>query len=184
MQGIIRAADLRSMGASRTLLPYLMHRGVLRKVSRGAYMLSDYILVRSGFAEVAAIAPNSVFCLLSALQYHEITTQMPNEMWIAVERGKHIPVVRDIPVKVIQLSKAMFSAGIEEYKSDGVIIRVYSPAKTIVDCFRFRNKIGLDVAREALIDCIAQKKATRDEIWRYAHFCRIATVIRPYLEMA
>lgn len=183
-QGVLRSADVNALGLSRTLLPYLVHRGTLRRIARGAYMLMDRIPERGGFMEIGAAVPNGVFCLLSSLQYHEITTQMPNEAWVAVERGKHVPSLPKVRIHIVKLTGVLFSSGIEEHESDGITLRVYSPAKTVVDCFRFRNRIGLDVAREALTDCLAQRKATRDEIWRYARICRMAKIMRPYLEMA
>lgn len=183
-QGAIRAADLKGLGASRTLLPYLARKGILRRVARGTYMTADRIPVRAGFVEVAAAVPHGVICLLSALQYHEITTQMPNETWVAIERGTRVPAAPGVRLRVVKFSGAMFSSGIEQHATDGVTIRVYSAAKTVVDCFRFRNRIGLDVAREALIDTLGQRKATHDEIWRFARVCRMARVMRPYLEMA
>jgi len=182
-RGVIRASDVEKIGASRTLLAYLAGRGVLRRVARGAYALADYIPERGSFLEAAAAVPHGVICLLSALQFHEITTQMPTEVWVAIERGRNEPTAGSIPVRVVKLSGPAFRAGIEEHRSDGVTIRVYSAAKTVVDCFKFRNRIGLDVAREALVDALDRKKASRDEIWRYAKLCRMSRVMRPYLEM-
>ncbi|MBA4386749.1 MAG: hypothetical protein C0404_02140 [Verrucomicrobia bacterium] len=184
-KGVVRSADLDSaIGASRTLLPYLAQRGVLRRIARGAYVLAGFIPEQEGFLKAAVAVPHGVFCLLSALQYHEITTQVPNEVWVAIERGTHVPALGKIGLRIVKLTGPLFSSGMEEHESDGVTFRVYSPAKTVVDCFRFRNRVGLDVAREALTDSLAQRKATRDEIWRYAKICRMAKIMRPYLEMA
>ena len=183
-KGSVRATDLNAIGANRTLLPYLAQRGLLRRIARGAYMPTDRIPEQGAFVEVAAVVPHGVFCLLSALQYHEITTQIPNESWVAIERGTNVPSTVKTRIHIVKLTGTLFSSGIEEHQSDGVTVRVYSPAKTVVDCFRFRNRLGLDVAREALTDCLAQRKATRDEIWRYAKICRMARIMRPYLEMA
>ncbi len=183
-KGVIRAADLNDVTPNRTLLPYLTSKGVLRRIARGAYMLADHIPEQVGYVEVAAAVPHGVICLLSALQYHEITTQMPNESWVAVKCGTRTPIAENLHLRVVRFSGAMFSSGIEEHAADGVVIRVYSVAKTVVDCFRFRNRIGLDVAREALVDALAQHKATLDEIWNFARVCRMARVMRPYLEMA
>lgn len=182
-KGVVRASDLKTIGAGRTLLPYLLKQGFLRRIARGAYVLSDYIPEQESFLEISAAVPNGVICLLSALQFHEITTQMPMEAWVAVKRGTHVPRSSRIPLRIVQFSGQAFSEGIIEHESDGIMIRVYSPAKTVVDCFKFRNRLGLQVAREALIDSINQKKTTRDEVWRYAKLCRMAKIIRPYLEM-
>jgi len=183
-QGILRADDVRALGGSRTTLPYLARRGILRRVAPGAYMLADRICERGDFVEVAAAVPHGVFCLLSALQFHELTTQMPNEVWMAIERGRHVPRLRSLPIRIVKLGGASFSSGIQEETEVRMPIRVYSPAKTVVDCFKFRNKIGLEVAIEALNDSLAQHKATRDDIWQLAGVCRMKKVMRPYLEMA
>ncbi len=181
--GVVRTADLKKIGASRTLLAYLAKRGVLRRVARGAYVLAEHISEQETFLEIAVAVPHGVICLVSALQFHEITTQMPLEGWVAIERGKYVPTSAKIPLRIVKFSGPAFFEGIEKRETDGVTIRVYSPAKTVVDCFKFRHRIGLDVAREALLDAIDQKKATRDEIWRYAKQCRMARIMRPYLEM-
>jgi len=182
-RGVIRAADVEAAGASRTLLPYLADKGELRRVSRGAYALADYQPEHETLLAAAAAVPHGVICLLSALQFHEITTQMPIETWVAIRRGTRMPTRKGLALEVVKLTGLAFSEGIEEHDADGVPMRVYSPAKTVVDCFKFRNRIGLDVAREALLDALQQKKATRDEIWRLAKCCRMACVMRPYLEM-
>ncbi len=182
-RGVVRTDDLEKIGASRTLLAYLAKRGVLRRVARGAYVLTEHIPEHETFLEIAVAVPHGVICLVSALQFHEITTQMPLEAWVAIERGKYVPTSAKLPLRVVKFSGPAFSEGIEKHETDGVTIRVYSPAKTVVDCFKFRNRIGLDVAREALLDALDQKKATRDEIWRYAKHCRMARIMRPYLEM-
>lgn len=183
-RGVIRAADVEEIGANRTLLPYLADKGELRRISRGAYALADYVPEHETFLAAATAVPHGVICLLSALQFHEITTQMPMETWIAIKRDTRMPTRKGLALEVVKLTGLAFSEGIEEHDADGVPIRVYSPAKTVVDCFKFRNRIGLDVARESLLDALQQKKATRDEIWRLARCCRMARVMRPYLEMA
>ena len=182
-RGVIRAADVEEAGASRTLLPYLADKGELRRISRGAYALADYQPEHETLVAAATTVPHGVICLLSALQFHEITTQMPMQTWLAIRRGMRRPTCKELSLQVVKLTGPAFSEGIEEHDADGIAIRVYSPAKTVVDCFKFRNRIGLDLAREALRDALAQRKATRDEIWRLAKCCRMARVMRPYLEM-
>lgn len=182
-RGLIRAADIKGVGASRTLLPYLVGKGELRRISRGAYALADYMPEHETFLAVAATVPHGVICLLSALQFHEITTQLPIKTWVAIRRDTRVPCCKEIDLKIVKLSGLAFSEGIEEHDTDGILIRVYSPAKTVVDCFKFRNRIGLDLALEALRDALQQKKTTRDEIWRLAKCCRMSRVMRPYLEM-
>jgi predicted transcriptional regulator of viral defense system len=181
-QGMVSSANLHPNGISPSLLCYMANRGMLRRVSRGVYALPDHISVHETFIEIALKIPNGVICLLSALQFHELTSQMPFETWVAIKKGSHYPRSLNVPVKIIQLSGENFSAGIKTITEDGIKISVYNPAKTVVDCFRFRNKIGSDVAVDALRDAIKQKQATTDEIWEYARLCRATKVMRPYME--
>jgi predicted transcriptional regulator of viral defense system len=127
--------------------------------------------------------PGGVICLLSALRYHDLTTQAPFEVWIAVEHSAYVPRDRGaaVPLRIVYFSGAAFTAGIEKHMINGVQARIYSPAKTVADCFKYRNKIGLDVALEALHETWRERQATMDELWRYAKVCRVANVMRPYL---
>ncbi len=181
-KGTVSSSDLKAAGISRTTLHYLANRGMLRRITRGIYTLADHYPALETFAEIMRSAPQSVICLLSALQFHEITTQIPIKTWVAIEPNASKPKVPN--VRIVRLTGKVFSEGIQTHEQEGLSVRVYCPAKTVVDCFKFRNKIGIDVAREALIDCLNQKKATRDEIWRYAKICHMINVMRPYLEMA
>jgi len=182
-RGRVSAADLAEIGASRTTLAYLAKKGVLRRIARGVYVPADQISENETLEAASLAVPHGVVCLLSALQFHEITTQMPIETWIAVERNQSIPKPREIALRIVRLGNIYFECGIEAHGLQGSTVRVYCPAKTVVDCFKFRNKIGLDIAREALKDSLSQGKATLDEIHRYAKICRMLTVMRPYLEM-
>jgi len=182
-KGRITSADLVDIGASRTSLAYLASRGILRRIARGIYVPADQIANNETFQSVSLAVPHGVICLLSALQFHEITTQMPVEVWIAIERNHTVPKYKGNPLRVVFVSEAHFACGIEEHQIQGVTVRVYSPSKTVVDCFKFRNKLGIDVAREALKESIAQGKATVDEIYRCAKICRMFNVMRPYLEI-
>ena len=182
-KGLLRASDLDVIEAPRVVLTRLTETGLLERVSRGLYRLpssagSEY----EGLATVAAKVPQAVFCLLTALQFHELTTQLPRQVWIAMPRGSHVPRVDYPPIKMVQMTGAVYTAGIEEHLRDGVTLRVYSAAKTVADCFKHRNKIGLDVALEALKDARAERMASADDLWRYAKVCRVANVMRPYLE--
>lgn len=181
-KGTVCAEDLKKAGISKTSLYRMVNNGDLRKAARGVYTLAGHYLAYEAFIKLMTSAPKSVICLLSALQFHEITTQMPFETWVATDKNSTIPKISN--ARIIKMSGKAFSEGIGTYEKDGVKVRVYCPAKTVVDCFKFRNKIGIDVAREALIDCLDQKKATRDEIWSYAKICRMTNVMRPYLEMS
>ena len=182
-KGLLRASDLDVIEAPRVVLTRLTETGLLERVSRGLYRLpssagSEY----EGLATVAAKVPQAVFCLLTALQFHELTTQLPRQVWIAMPRGSHVPRVDYPPIKMVQMTGAVYTAGIEEHLRDGVTLRVYSAAKTVADCFKHRNKIGLEVALEALKDARAKRMASADDLWRYAKVCRVANVMRPYLE--
>ena len=182
-KGLLRTGDLTAHGIPRVYLTRLTASGKLARSGRGLYRLTDASLSENeGLTIVAARAPQAVFCLLTALQFHGLTTQLPRQVWIALPQGSHAPKVDYPPVKLIQYSGDAFTQGIETHHIDQVDIRVYNAAKTVADCFKHRNKIGLDVALEALKDARSQKKASADDLWRYAKICRVANVMRPYLE--
>ena len=182
-KGLLRASDLDAIEAPRVVLTRLIEGGLLERVSRGLYRLPSHPgSEHEGLATVAAKVPQAVFCLLTALQFHELTTQLPRQVWIAMPRGSHLPRLDYPPIKMVQMTGAVYTAGIEEHLRDGVTLRVYSAAKTVADCFKHRNKIGLEVALEALKDARAKRMASADDLWRYAKVCRVANVMRPYLE--
>ncbi len=182
-KGLLRPSDLDSTGASRAALARMTAAGLLEKIDRGLYRLPDQDLSENeSLITVASKVPQAVFCLLTALQFHGLTTQLPHQIWIAMPRGSHVPKIDYPPLKMVQVTGDAYTAGIEIFKSDGVPLQVYGVAKTVVDCFKHRNKIGIDVALEALRDARAQKKASADDLWRYAKICRVANVMRPYLE--
>ena len=182
-RGLLRARDLACDRIPRATLSRLVERGQLTQVSRGLYALPEQ--ARSGqhqLAEVAARSPLGVFCLLTALRFHQITTQSPHEVWLAIPNKAHAPKLDYPPLRIVRFSGSSLTAGIESHKVDGALIRVYSVAKTVADCFKYRNKIGLDVALEALRECRREKRASNDELWHFARLCRVANVMRPYLE--
>jgi len=182
-KGLLRPSDLAVLGIPRVYLTRLTADGKLAKTGRGLYRLAEATLSESeSLAIVAARVPQAVFCLLTALQFHALTTQLPRQVWIALPQGSHVPRIDYPPVKLIQYTGDAFTQGIETHRIDQVDLRVYSVAKTVADCFKHRNKIGLDVALEALKDARSQKKASADDLWRYAKICRVANVMRPYLE--
>jgi predicted transcriptional regulator of viral defense system len=129
-----------------------------------------------------SVYPKAAICLLSALAFHEITTQNPASVWIALPKGARKPALDSPSLRIVRLSGLSLTKGIENHQVDGVPVRVYSAAKTVADCFKFRNKIGLDIAIESLKDCLRQKRASINEIYRYAKVCRVSNVIRPYME--
>lgn len=182
-KGLLRSVDLESIEVPRVILTRLTEAGLLERVGRGLYRLpgtqtSEY----ESLAAVAAKAPQAVFCLLTALQFHELTTELPRQVWIAMPRGSHLPRIDYPPLRMVQFSGDAYASGIEQVERDGARLQVYSAAKTVADCFKYRNKIGLDVALQALKDARAGGKASADDIWRFAEVCRVTNVIRPYLE--
>lgn len=182
-KGLLRTSDLDAIDAPRVVLTRLTAAGLLNKVGRGLYRLPSHPgSEHEGLTAIATKVPQAVFCLLTALQFHEMTTQLPRQIWIAMPRGNHVPRIDYPPIKMVQMTREVYMAGIEEHQRDGVKLRVYCAAKTVADCFKHRNKIGLDVALEALKDTRAKRKATADDLWRYAKVCRVANVMRPYLE--
>src|SRR3974390_771864 len=127
--------------------------------------------------------PHGVVCLLSALRFHVLTTQMPFEVWLAIDPKARLPQTENPPLRIVRFSGAALTYGAAPHTIEGVTVRITTPAKTVADCFKYRNKIGLDVALEALRDCYRQRKATMDELYLAAKVCRVARVIRPYLEV-
>jgi len=183
-KGTLRPSDLQSLGAPRVVLTRLAACGQLEKVGRGLYRLPDAEASENeSLVAIAIKVPQAVFCLLTALQFHELTTQLPRQIWIAMPRGSHVPRIDYPPVKMIQFTGEAGSAGIETFERDQVQLRVYGVAKTVADCFKHRSKIGLDVALEALKEARSKKKATTDELWHFAKICRVANVMRPYMEV-
>ncbi len=181
--GIVRSRDIEAIGLPREYLVRLHRQGRLSRPGRGIYTLPDAnVTERHSYAEVAKRVPEAVICLLSALAFHEITTQSPSAIWIALGKGARRPALSSPSLRIVRLSGPSLTEGTENYQVEGVSVRVYSAAKTVADCFKFRNKIGLDVAIEALKDCLRQKKTNVNEIYRYAKICRVSNVIRPYME--
>jgi predicted transcriptional regulator of viral defense system len=181
--GIVRPRDIEAIGLPREYLVRLHRQGRLSRPGRGIYTLPDAnVTERHTYAEVAKRVPEATVCLLSALVFHEITTQNPASVWIALSKGARTPALASPSLRIVRLSGPSLTEGIDKHQVEGVPVRVYSVAKTVADCFKFRNKIGLDVAIEALKDCLHQKRASITEIYRYAKVCRVSNVIRPYME--
>lgn len=182
-KGAVRPIDLEAIGAPRVVLTRMTAKGQLERTSRGIYTLPDSQgSETNSLTTIAAKAPKAIFCLLTALQFHELTTQLPRRVWIAMPRGSHVPQIDYPPLKMVQFNTASYSEGVEVHQLGGATVRVYSIAKTIADCFKYRNAVGLDVALEALKNARTQKKIDIDELWRCAGICRVTNVMRPYLE--
>jgi predicted transcriptional regulator of viral defense system len=181
--GIARSRDLERAGVSRTQIRRLVERGRIERVGRGLYALPDAERTEhSDLAEVARRVPRGVVCLLSALRFHGLTTQNPFEVWMALGRKAWRPKIDDPPLRLIYLSGPSLREGVEEHDVGGVPVRVYSAAKTVADCFKFRNKIGIDVAVEALRDFQQQYPKELEAVWRFAQVDRVGRVLQPYLE--
>lgn len=181
---LIKPKDLAAEKIPTVYLSRLVKQGKLLKVSRGLYTLPETPFDENqSLLEVQNLVPNGVFCLLTALQFYDLTTQNPFQIWLAVDRNAAVPRIRSIQNRIFRMSGEMFSAGIEDHQVEGGTIKVYSPAKTVADCFKYRNKIGLDVAMEALRDAWQKRLITMDELWRFAQIDRVSNVILPYAHM-
>jgi predicted transcriptional regulator of viral defense system len=181
--GIVRPKDVQNEGIAREDLLRLFRKGILNRSARGVYIMADApVTEHHSLAVAAKQVPRAVICLISALQFHGLTTQIPHEVWIAIDVKARRPIVSWPPVKVVRFSGQALSAGVEEHTIEGVPVKTYSSAKTVADCFKYRNKIGIDLAIEALRDALRQRKATLNEIHRFAKVCRVERVMRPYLE--
>ena len=180
--GTLRTSDALKMGIHPRTLYRLRDDLKVTEISRGVYRLTDLPSLENGdLVAVAKRAPSGVVCLISALHFHGITTEIPHEVYIAVRKGKEKPHIVFPPVRAFHFSPETYAAGIEEHIAGGVRIKVYSPEKTVADCFKFRNRIGLDVAVEAAKMCLAHGGSLR-KILKFAEVCRVAKIIRPYLE--
>ena len=181
--GVVRPLDMKTYGVPKEYLSRMYRQGLLAKASRGLYVHPNAEPTeKRTLAEVGKRVPGGVVCLASALQFHEITTQMPAVVWLAIDRKARRPNEPQLPIKIVRFSGAALSEGMEEHKIEGVSVKVYTPAKTVADCFKYRNKIGVDVAIEALRDCRKLRKCSHDDLYRFAKVCRVWNVMRPYLE--
>ena len=181
--GVLRPRDLDTYGLPRVYLSRLHDRNLLHRVGRGLYVTADFEVTEyHTLAEACKRVPHGVLCLLSALRHHGLTTQAPSKVWMAIDRKARLPLVSQPTMRFVRFSGRALTEGIEEKQIEGVGVKVYNPAKTVVDCFKYRNKIGLDVALEALRDCFRMRKCTMNELSYYAQVCRVAKVMRPYLE--
>lgn len=180
---VFRAKDVSlPLKSTHRYLARLVEDGQIERVGYGLYGLADSSFTEmQSFLEVAARVPNGILCLLSALRFHDLTTQNPFEVWIAIPRDSHIPKIETVQTRVFRLAPKAYSAGIETHEIEGVEVKVYSVAKTVADCFYFQKTVGLDVAIEALRDAWKQRKATMDELYHFAEIRNVKNVILPYL---
>ncbi len=181
--GVLRASEAMRAGIHPDTLYSMRDAGTLERLSRGLYRLAESpALSNPDFVLVAQRIPNGVICLISALSFHDMTTQVPHEVYVALQRGAEEPRLDYPPLRSFRFTGKAFTEGIETHSLDGVRLRVYSTEKTLADCFKYRNKIGLDVALEALKLYAERKDVKVDEVMRYARICRVERVMRPYLE--
>ena len=181
--GVLKTGEALRAGIHPRTLYEMQRSGILEQLTRGLYRLADLPpLGNPDLVSVSMKIPNGVICLISALAYHEITTQVPHEVYVALERGAEAPRLAHPPIRIFWFSGQAFTHGIETHKIDGVPVRIYSPEKTIADCFKYRNKIGLDTAIEALKLYREKKHFRSDDLIQFARVCRVEKVIRPYLE--
>jgi len=182
-RGLLHAREVTALGVPTVVLTRLVRAGLLERIGRGVYAVPNRPMsAQRSLAEVTLRAPRGVVCLLSALRVHEIGTQAPFEVWLALPPGVVAPRIASPALRVMRMSGDALSEGIERIKIDGVQVPVFNAAKTVADCFKFRNKIGLDVAMEALREAWWAKKVTMDDLWRYAGINRVSAIMRPYME--
>jgi len=182
-KGIVRAKDLTPLAVPRVYLSKLVQTGDIERISRGLYAATDgNPTANRTLAQVSKRVPKGTICLLSALRFHGLTTQLPSQVWIAIDEKARTPREQLLPLRIVRFSGQALTEGVRTHTIQKVKVRVYSVAKTVADCFKYRNKIGLDVALEALRDSQRKNKCTMDELWHFARICRVAKVMQPYLE--
>ncbi|NOT32723.1 MAG: transcriptional regulator [Candidatus Eisenbacteria bacterium] len=181
--GIARPADLEAHGIPRARLHHMVCDGLIERRARGIYVASAHpVTAEHTLAHLAKRVPGGVFCLLSALRFHGLTTQAPAEVWIALPEKARRPRLDYPRLRVARFSGAALTEGIETHRLEKVEVRMYSAAKTVADCFKYRNKVGIDVAVEALRDFSRRKRGGADDLARFARICRVARVMQPYLD--
>jgi predicted transcriptional regulator of viral defense system len=182
-KGLLRPRDLEELRIPRQYLRMALEQGLVEKVARGLYQVpGDRSSQYASLAEVCKRVPAGVICLISALEFHGLTTQIAHFVYLAIPEKAHAPHFEAREVRIFRFSSKALAEGVEKHDIDGVEVRVYSAAKTVADCFKYRNRTGLDLAIEALRDCLRERKATVEELVRYGRICRVERVMRPYME--
>ena len=180
---LVRLRDLMQAGVGPETMARLVRAGIAVRPARGLYQLADAIPgPHHTLAEAAVLVPKGAVCLTSALQFHELTLQMPSAVWIAIDRTGWKPRVDYPPIRFVRFSGRALTEGIERHRIEGVEVKIFGPAKTIVDCFRYRNKIGLDIAVGGLKEGLRRRRVTPDQLWHFAQQGRVWSVMRPYVE--
>ncbi|WP_199902618.1 type IV toxin-antitoxin system AbiEi family antitoxin domain-containing protein [Azospirillum sp. B4] len=182
-RGIARARDFDAAGVPRATLRRLQDQGLLVRMGRGLYQLANVESSAShSLAEAARAVPHGAICLLSALKFHSLTTQLPHQIWLLIGHKKWAPKNPPVSLRIIRATGEALTEGVEIHVIEQVEVPITNPAKTVADCFKYRSQIGLDVAIEALKDCIRTRRATADDLWRFAAIDRVQNVMRPYME--
>ena len=180
---VLRSKDLEDRGLSRTQMKVAVDAGHLERVGRGLYSLPGAELTEHhSLVQAARRVPTGVVCLLSALRFHDLTSQNPHEVWLAIGPKDRLPAPGSPPIKIVRFGEGHFQLGLETHGIEGAMLKVYSVARTVVDLFRYRNKIGIDVALEALREAWRTRRLQLDDLDRYVRICRVQRVIQPYLE--
>lgn len=183
VRGIARTRDFDAAGVARSSLKRLCDERVLIRHGRGLYQLADAELAAAhSLAEMARAVPRGTVCLLSALLFHGLTTQLPHAVWLMLESKDWAPRNPPVMTKIIRASGEALTAGIQRHSVEGVHVPITVPAKTVADCFKYRSRVGLDVAMEALRECLRYRRASIDDIIRFSRICRVENVMRPYVE--
>ena len=180
---MMRLKDFAAHRIGPETLARLVRDGIVVRPARGLYQLADGAVdARRTLAEAAALVPKGIICLVSALQFHGLTLQMPSSVWMAIERTAWRPRINYPPIRFVRFTGSALSEGIKRHRIEGVQVAITDPARTIVECFRYRAKVGIDVAMEGLREGLRQRKATSDQLWRYATKARIWSTMKPYVE--
>ncbi len=180
---ILRLKDFTAQDVGPETLARLVRDGMIVRVARGLYQRASMSAATGhSIAEAAAMVPKGVVCLISALQFHELTLQMPSQVWIAIDRTAWRPRIEYPLVRFVRFSGTALTDGVKRHRIEGVEVAITDPARTIVDCFRYRNKVGLDVALEGLREGLRERKVTSDQLWRYAAKMRVWSIMKPYVE--
>ncbi|RTE86573.1 MULTISPECIES: type IV toxin-antitoxin system AbiEi family antitoxin domain-containing protein [Gammaproteobacteria] len=183
-KGPMRTSELEILGVSRATITRLTQNGSIERIARGLYQKpAAEFDENQQLVEVCKQVPRGVICLLSALQFYNISTELPFQTWLAIEGKSRAPAINYPPIRICRFTGESYHKGIEEVPTASGVIRIYSPAKTVADCFKYRNKIGKDVAIMALKDCYEQRLATINELNHFANICRVNRVMRPYMEV-
>ncbi len=182
-RGMLRLKDFVAEGIGPETLARLVREDAVARPARGLYQLPDaQVEAAHTLAEAAALVPKGIVCLTSALQYHELTLQMPAAVWMAIERTAWRPKMDYPRIRFVRFTGDSLRDGVVRHRIEGVEVPITDPARTIVDCFRYRAKVGLDVAMEGLREGLRHRRCTPDELWRYARKARVWSVMRPYVE--